>query len=93
MKVVILAGGFGTRISEYTKSIPKPMISAPEFLKEGMKCIVLFNTEDETPMSCDLPQFIECDIVYTEPGLKGDTATNAMKPAKLDCGDENQCFA
>ncbi len=26
MKVVILAGGFGSRISEYTKSIPKPMI-------------------------------------------------------------------
>jgi elongation factor P len=69
-------------------SIPKPMISAPEFLKEGMKCIVLFNTEDDTPMSCDLPNFIECEITYTEPGLKGDTATNAMKPAKLDCGVE-----
>ena len=27
MKVVILAGGFGTRLSEYTKSIPKPMIN------------------------------------------------------------------
>ena len=30
MNIVILAGGFGTRISEYTKSIPKPMIKIKE---------------------------------------------------------------
>lgn len=69
-------------------SIQEPMVSAPQFLKEGMVCLVLFNTEDDVPMSCDLPTLIECQIVYTEPGLKGDTATNAMKPAKLDCGVE-----
>jgi elongation factor P len=69
-------------------SIAEEMINAPKFLKEGMKCIVLFNTEDEMAMSCDLPQYVEYEVVYTEPGLKGDTATNAMKPAKLDIGVE-----
>jgi elongation factor P len=69
-------------------SIPEPMINAPQFLKEGMKCIVMFNAEDEAPMSCDLPTLVEYEITYTEPGLKGDTATNAMKPATLDVGVE-----
>jgi len=69
-------------------SIPEAMINAPKFLKEGMKCIVLFNTEDDTPMSCDLPQYVEYEITYTEPGIRGDTATNAMKPATLDIGVE-----
>jgi elongation factor P len=69
-------------------SIPEAMINAPKFLKEGMKCIVMFNTEDDQPMSCDLPQFVEYEITYTEPGVRGDTATNATKPATLDIGVE-----
>ena len=64
------------------------MINAPQFLKEGMKCIVMFNTEDDQPMSCDLPQYVEFAVVYTEPGVRGDTATNATKPATLDVGVE-----
>jgi elongation factor P len=67
-------------------TIPDTMINAPKFLKEGMKCIVLFNTEDESPMSCDLPSYVEYTVTYTEPGLRGDTATNAMKPATIDVG-------
>ncbi|MEN9333721.1 MAG: hypothetical protein RLY35_901 [Bacteroidota bacterium] len=69
-------------------TIPEAMINAPGFLKEGMKCIVMFNAEDDQPMSCDLPTLVEYAITYTEPGLKGDTATNAMKPATLDVGVE-----
>ncbi|MEY2764623.1 MAG: hypothetical protein RLZZ205_1047 [Bacteroidota bacterium] len=69
-------------------TIPEAMINAPGFLKEGMKCIVMFNAEDDQPMSCDLPTLVEYAITYTEPGIKGDTATNAMKPATLDVGVE-----
>lgn len=69
-------------------SIPEAMINAPKFLKEGMKCIVLFNTEDDMAMSCDLPQYVEYEITYTEPGVRGDTATNATKPATIDIGVE-----
>ena len=64
------------------------LINAPKFLKEGMKCIVLFNTEDEQPLSCDLPNYVEFEITYTEPGLRGDTATNTLKPATIDVGVE-----
>ena len=39
-------------------------------------------------ISCDLPQFIEVEITYTEPGIKGDTATNTLKPATVDTGVE-----
>lgn len=69
-------------------NIAEHMINAPKFLKEGMKCIVLFNTEDDQPMSCDLPQYVEFEISYTEPGIRGDTANNALKPAKIDVGAE-----
>ncbi len=69
-------------------SIAEPMINAPAFLKEGMKCIVLFNTEDESPMSCDLPTLVEYEITYTEPGVRGDTATNTYKAATIDVGVE-----
>lgn len=69
-------------------SIAEDMINAPKFLKEGMMCIVLYNAEDDMVLSCDLPQYVEYEVVYTEPGVRGDTATNAMKPAKIDIGVE-----
>jgi len=68
-------------------SIPEHTISAPQFLREGMICQIMFHAEEETALSCDLPSFIEAEITYTEPGLKGDTATNAFKPATIDIND------
>ena len=44
------------------------------------------DTETETPISVELPPFVELMITYTEPGIKGDTATNASKPATLETG-------
>jgi elongation factor P len=38
----------------------------------------------------ELPPFVELKIAYTEPGIKGDTATNASKPAQLETGAEIQ---
>ncbi len=55
------------------------------FLKENMEVGVLFF--DEKPISIELPIFVELPIVYTEPGFKGDTATGASKPAKLEGGN------
>ena len=48
----------------------------------------LIQTEDI--LSCELPQSIESKIIYTEPGVKGDTATNATKLAKIETGAEIQ---
>jgi len=53
-----------------------------------MICMVMVNAEEETIMGCELPQFVEMEVTYTEPGLKGDTATNASKPATVQTGAE-----
>lgn len=68
--------------------IPKDMITNPLFLREGMNCEIQFHAEEEQPLTVDLPMYIEAEVTYTEPGLKGDTATNAMKPATIDTGAE-----
>lgn len=68
--------------------IAKHLINAPEFLTDGMTCLVMVNADDEVVLSAELPFYVESEITYTEPGLKGDTATNTMKPATLDCGVE-----
>jgi elongation factor P len=57
------------------------------FLKEGMEVKVTFEGGDN-PIIAEAPTFIEARITYAEPGLKGDTATNTLKPAKIDTGTE-----
>lgn len=69
-------------------TIPKEVINAPQFLKEGMECNVLFHADEDRPMVCELPQKVALEVTYTEPGLKGDTATNASKPATVETGAE-----
>ena len=66
--------------------IQEEIINAPQFLKEGQSVEIMFHAETETPLSCDLPPFVELVITYTEPGVRGDTATNALKPATVDTG-------
>jgi elongation factor P len=70
--------------------LQKELINAPEFLKEGFMVDILFNAEDEAPLTCDLPAAVELQITYTEPGVKGDTATNSTKAATLETGAEIQ---
>lgn len=69
-------------------SLEGNMVESPEFLQEGMEVEILFHADEEKALTLDLPQFIEAEITYTEPGVKGDTATNAMKPATIDSGAE-----
>jgi elongation factor P len=65
--------------------ISKSMVSnGLEFLKEGMDVKVWF--ESEQPISAEAPSTVELTVTYTEPGLKGDTATNTLKPAKVETG-------
>lgn len=64
------------------------LIESADLLKEGDVVDILFNAEEEKPLTIDLPPFVEMEIIYTEPGVKGDTATNAMKPAKVETGAE-----
>lgn len=56
------------------------------FLKEGMEVKIAF--EGDEPIIAEAPTFVELEITYTEPGVKGDTATNSLKPATLETGAE-----
>jgi len=67
-------------------NIAGELINAPQFLKEGQSAEIVFHADTETPLYCELPAFVELKITYTEPGLKGDTATNAMKQATVETG-------
>lgn len=69
-------------------TIAKELINAPDFLMEGMECSVLFHADEERPLVCELPQKVSVEVTYTEPGIKGDTATNTLKPATVETGGE-----
>ena len=62
------------------------MIDNPEFLIEGVGVEVVVHAETETVLTVDLPQFVVLEVVYSEPGLRGDTATNTLKQAKVSNG-------
>jgi elongation factor P len=62
------------------------LIDNSQFLKEGDMVDIVFNAEDESPLTCDLPTHVVLEITQTEPGLKGNTATNATKPAVTETG-------
>ena len=66
--------------------VQENMVDAPQFLKDGQEVSVLINTETELPMSVELPDKIVMLVTYTEPGLKGDTATRTLKPATVETG-------
>ena len=67
-------------------AIPEELINAPQFLKENQYVEMTVHADNETPLLCELPPFVEMTITYTEPGVKGNTATNAMKDAIVDTG-------
>ena len=67
-------------------TVQESMVDAPQFLKEGQAVSVLMNTETELPMSVELPDKIVVLVTYSEPGMKGDTATRTLKPATVEPG-------
>ena len=69
-------------------NIAKESINGVDFLKEGDICEVVVHAESETVLYADTPVHVELEVTYTEPGLKGDTATNALKPATVETGAE-----
>lgn len=67
-------------------TVPETMVDAPKFLKEGQEVSVLINGETEQPMGVELPDKIVLLVTYSEPGMKGDTATRTLKPATVETG-------
>ncbi len=66
--------------------VPEELIDSHEFLKEGQNVEVVVHADTETVLSVELPQFVVMEVTYTEPGLRGDTATNTLKPATIETG-------
>jgi elongation factor P len=67
-------------------TLQKETLDAPDLLKEGEVVTILFNTEDSMPLSVDMPASVVLEVTHTEPGVKGNTATNASKPATVETG-------
>ena len=66
--------------------VDRSLINAPQFLKEGENADILFHAEEEKILACDLPASVVLEITYTEPGIRGDTATNAHKSSTVETG-------
>ncbi|MDP3352501.1 MAG: elongation factor P [Flavobacteriaceae bacterium] len=67
-------------------TILKEVLDAPELMKEGEMVTIIIRAEDEFPLSVDMPASVVLKVIETEPGLKGNTATNATKPAIVETG-------
>lgn len=67
-------------------SLNEDLINNTSLLKEGQEVEVLFDAEKEVPLTCELPQYVILEVTYAEPGVKGDTATNASKMATVETG-------
>jgi elongation factor P len=67
--------------------VSESMIDNHEFLVEGMGVEIVVHADTENILSVDVPQFVTMEITYSEPGLRGDTATNTLKQATLQNGE------
>ena len=67
-------------------TLDKKVLDNPDLLKEGTNVMIQVNAETEVPLSVDMPASIVLEVTYTEPGMKGNTATNATKPATVETG-------
>ncbi|MCL4117693.1 UNVERIFIED_CONTAM: hypothetical protein GTU68_058126 [Idotea baltica] len=69
-------------------SLDEKLLDNPQFIKEGMEIDILYHADKDIPLTTEMPQYITMEITYTEPGLRGDTATNVSKPATIETGAE-----
>jgi elongation factor P len=70
-------------------SLPEDLVENADLMKEGQTVEMMFLADEERCLTCELPTYVEMEIKYTEPAVKGDTAsTNALKAATLETGAE-----
>ena len=67
-------------------TLQKEALDSPELLKEGEIVTIIIRTSDEMPLSVEMPIHVYLEVTHTEPGVKGNTATNATKPATVETG-------
>jgi elongation factor P len=70
-------------------SLAHEMVDNADLMKEGQTVEMMFLADEERCLTCELPTYVELEVTYTEPAVKGDTAsTNALKAATLETGAE-----
>lgn len=67
-------------------TLDRNILDAPDLLKEGTNVMIQINAETESPLAVDMPASVILEVTYAEPGVKGNTATNATKPATVETG-------
>lgn len=67
-------------------SLPPQRVDKREYIKEGGMIDIIFHAETEEPLTTELAKSVELEVTQTDPGLRGDTATGATKPATLESG-------
>lgn len=76
-------------VEDYTQiRLLESALDQPKLMKEGEVVTVIINTEDNMPLSVEMPASVVLEVTHTEPGVKGNTATNATKPATVETGAE-----
>ena len=68
--------------------INKEMVTGADFMKEGDTVEVVSDASTNTILFAEMPTKVVLKVTYTEPGIKGDTATNTLKPATVETGAE-----
>ncbi len=66
--------------------ISKELVTGAAYMKEGDTVEVVSDASTNTVLYAEMPMKTVLKITYTEPGLKGDTATNTLKPATVETG-------
>jgi len=67
-------------------TVPESLLENSDLLKEGDTVDVVVHADTENVLLVDLPVNVVMEVTYTEPGLRGDTATNTLKPATIESG-------
>ncbi|PWJ38605.1 elongation factor P [Sediminitomix flava] len=67
-------------------AVEEDLVENADLMKDGQDVEILVHAEQEKVLGVDLPQYVILSVTYSEPGVKGDTATNATKPATMETG-------
>ena len=67
-------------------TLDEKLVVGADLMKEGQPVEILINTENDAPLTCEMPAFVELVVTYSEPGIKGDTANNPRKAVEVETG-------
>ncbi len=67
-------------------TVGEEMVESAKFLKDGQEVTVSINGDTDLPMNVELPDKIVLMVTYSEPGMRGDTATKTLKPCTVETG-------